>query len=150
MDWTILVKNYAVIEVCFRKVGVYCNFGKIVVDVDTYDFAGILTYDKIIGYYKEGSYIIFYHGISCNYEINPITHKVGRIYPVDSEKFRVDSPFKKTNDLVADFSKDAAISTEINDNTYVLTFDKFITDQNEAQMIIQNYMKSDLIRFREN
>lgn len=52
--------NKCVADVVFREVGKSINFGKVVIDTETYSFEGNLTLDNIKGIFKEGSYVIIY------------------------------------------------------------------------------------------
>ena len=60
------VKNVSIINVCFRKIGALFNSGRIVLDVDTYDFAGHLSDDVIVGFYRDGKYFVHYYSPPFN------------------------------------------------------------------------------------
>lgn len=52
--------NKCIADVVFRKVGESVNFGKVIIDVETYNFEGTLTLDKIKGTFQNGIYAFDY------------------------------------------------------------------------------------------
>jgi hypothetical protein len=57
----IAVDRICVADVSFRKIDSMFNVGQVILDVDTYDFAGHLTDDVIVGFYRNGTYSIYYY-----------------------------------------------------------------------------------------
>lgn len=62
------VKNVAVVNVCLRIEDKLFNQGRIILDIDTYDFAGRLTDEVIVGNYDNGMYHIYYYYIHYNFD----------------------------------------------------------------------------------
>lgn len=65
------VKNVAVVNVCLRMEDKLFNQGRIILDIDTYDFAGRLTDEVIVGIYNNGMYDIYYYNIQYNFDNSP-------------------------------------------------------------------------------
>ena len=61
------VKNVAIVNICLRMEGTLFNQGRIILDIDTYDFAGRLTDEVIVGKYNNGMYDIYYYNIQYNF-----------------------------------------------------------------------------------
>lgn len=57
----IAINRVCIAEICFRKKDALFNTGKIVLDVDTFDFAGFITGDVIVGYYRNEKYYVYYY-----------------------------------------------------------------------------------------
>lgn len=131
----ITVKNFEVIEVCFRsfqKDNVFVNIGKIIIDSDTYNFAGFLTQDEIVGYFKEDHYEIYYTSVSHKVNINPNTHRVEKgVYPIERKKMESYVEFVKTGDLQNDF-----LTTFLMGNC-VLNFKKIIREDDVKEKVLK-------------
>lgn len=65
------VKNVAVVNVCLRMEDKLFNQGRIILDIDTYDFAGRITDEVIVGIYNNGMYDIYYYNIQYNFDNSP-------------------------------------------------------------------------------
>lgn len=144
----IAVKNVVVINVCLGIEGKMFNEGRIILDIDTYDFAGRLTDDIILGFYKDGRYTICYYYKTFGTDVLP------QIYYEDSEdedvmyeyqeyKFILIVPFQK-NDVVDDFSQRRMKFEEYG---ILISFEDFETDVHEIERCIKN--NSDLIEQRD-
>ena len=97
------VSNVGVINVTFRRANFLYNEGRIVVDVKTYDFAGHLANDVVIGFYRDGVYTIHYYYHAYDFELS--------------------IPFEKTVPA-EDFTGRQLICVDGEDE-FVFTFEKF-------------------------
>lgn len=64
----IAIKNICVLNICIRQLDKWSNRGKVLLDIDTYDFAGHLSDDTIIAFYKDGMYTIYYYYMHYEFE----------------------------------------------------------------------------------
>lgn len=122
---TIAVKNVGIINICFRREGMLFNQGRIVLDIDTYDFAGHITNDVIVGYYEEDMYHIHYYYKIDLFEIDPLTQvivDVGNAYEEYHLEFLME--FKR-GILPNDFT-----GTLLRDEDYTVTFENMESDPN--------------------
>ena len=133
----IAVKNVCVVNVCFRRIGKLYNDGKIVVDVDSYDFAGRLTDDVIVGFYENGKYHIYYYYKNYDFDVDlkletPKTAEyIYNEYLIEmSTKFEKNSP---EYDFVGN-----KISFYLKDDEFELSFEIIVSDMQEIQKAI-NY-----------
>ena len=140
----ITIKNFGVIEVCFRKKGIFSNVGKIIVDSDTYDFAGILTEDIIVAYFKENHYEVFCKMISYNITTDSITHLAQHVgYKINREYMQFYVPFQKTDDILKDFS--TGFLVDYDNSEYELKFGTFIENQNIVKKVLNKYVDMGII-----
>lgn len=144
----IAVKNVVVINVCLGIEGKMLNEGRIILDIDTYNFAGRLTNDIILGFYKDGRYTIYYYYKTFGTDVWP------QIYYEDSEddeimyeyqeyEFMLIIPFLK-NEVVDDF-KERDLKFEEYEIT--ISFKEFETDMNKIKRCLET--NSDLIEQRD-
>lgn len=132
---TIAVKNVGIINICFRREGMLFNQGRIVLDIDTYDFAGHITDDVIVGYYENDMYHIHYYYRTYLFEVDPITQRivdVGDSYEEYHMEFLME--FKRGT-LPGDFT-----GTQLRDEDFTVTFERMESDSN----IIRRTLESNL------
>lgn len=91
------MKNFTVVKCIFRRLGWLYNEGRIVVDLDSYNFVGHLTNDVIIAKYNKGAFEIKYY--QTTYECVEI---LGQMFLAD-KRHEMIVPFKK-GDPNLDFS----------------------------------------------
>ncbi|MBQ7410863.1 MAG: hypothetical protein IJW20_05740 [Clostridia bacterium] len=121
----IAVKNVGIINICFRREGMLFNQGRVVLDIDTYDFAGRITDDVIVGYYEEDMYHIHYYYKNHLIEINPLTQMIvnaGNDYEEYHLEFLME--FKRGN-IPEDFT-----ATQMRDEDFTVTFESMEVDSN--------------------
>lgn len=144
----IAVKNVVVINVCLGIEGKMLNEGRIILDIDTYNFAGRLTDDIILGFYKDGRYTIYYYYKTFGTDVWP------QIYYEDSEQdesmyeyreyeYMLIVPFQK-NEVVDDFRER---NMKFDEYGISISFQEFETDVHEIERCIKN--NSDLIEQRD-
>ena len=114
------VSNVGVINVTFRRANFLYNEGRIVVDVKTYDFAGHLANDVVIGFYRDGVYTIHYYYHA--YDFEPKSSQEVE-YDVNVYEFELSIPFEKTVPA-EDFTGRQLICVDGEDES-VFTFGKF-------------------------
>lgn len=118
------LKNVAVVNITFRKAGEMCNKGRVVVDIDNYNFAGRITDDVIIGSYSEGKYNIRYYYHTYTFSTKDRTGEID--YFVSEYEIELTSSFPKTY-VENDFCN-TRITFGDDNNFYELTFDDFVTE----------------------
>ena len=114
------VSNVGVINVTFRRANFLYNEGRVVVDVKTYDFAGHLANDVVIGFYRDGVYTIHYYYHA--YDFEPKSSQEVE-YDVNVYEFELSIPFEKTVPA-EDFTGRQLICVDGEDE-FVFTFEKF-------------------------
>ncbi len=62
------IKDVALVNVCLRIEDKLFNNGQVILDIETYDFAGRLTNDVIIGLYDGKKYTIYYYYQNYEFE----------------------------------------------------------------------------------
>lgn len=103
------IKNVAVVNVCLRMEGELFNQGRIILDIDTYDFAGRLTDEVIVGLYDNGMYHIYYYHVQYNFSGNPQIDLFGNVsegemeFEYDEYEIEMQVQFEK-NKLPNDFT----------------------------------------------
>ncbi len=136
------VKNVSVINICFRSKGTFVNEGRIVLDIDTYNFVGHLTDDVIVGYYGGGMYQIYYFYKEYQMKFDPETQLIIAVSDVYQEyQYEMFMRFRKNN-LKSDFS-----NTVICDLDYSITFEKIEDDLDIIRRTIEE--NSDLLIGKE-
>lgn len=93
----IAVNKVCIAEICFRKKDVLFNEGKVVLDIDTYDFAGFITDDVIVGYYRDGKYQVYYYYNCIEFREIPNSPKIntGTVlqYSYEQKVFNLEAEF---------------------------------------------------------
>ena len=117
------VSNIAVVNVTFRRANFLYNEGRVVVDIGTYDFAGHLANDVVVGFYRNGVYEIhyFYH----DYDFKP-TKQSEVEYDVSVYEYELSIPFEKTAPG-EDFTGRRVICGQADDE-FSFTFEQFEPD----------------------
>ena len=133
----IAVKNVCVVDVCFRRLGLLYNDGRIIVDIDTYDFAGHITDDVIVGFYRNGKYYIHYYYKTYIFDVNPVTGMIeGEGYQWEEYEIQLTVDFKKRTPK-EDFVNNMLEFGDDSDS-YVLTFETIISEIQEIQNTLNN------------
>jgi len=133
----IKVKNFVVAEFCFRKLGQYANYGNVVVDTDSYNFAGMITDEKIVGYYENKKYTIHYYKSLLDMQQNPITYQYIYRYILMAEHISYKVGFIRTEDIEKDFTNIKLIKAM---EGYEIEFVKLCNDIKEAKRVFDyNY-----------
>lgn len=133
----IAVKNVCVVDICFRRQGDLYNEGRIVVDVDTYDFAGHITDDVIIGFYRDGKYKIHYYYKTYDLDVNPITGVIEEPEVFCQEyDIYLENEFEKTT-IAQDFVNQMVVFGDGQD-LYMLSFETIVEDMQEIQKVLNN------------
>lgn len=133
----IAVKNVCIVDICFRRQGELYNEGRIVVDVDTYDFAGHITDDVIIGFYRDGKYKIHYYYKTYDLDVNPITGIIEEPEVLCQEyDIYLESKLEKTS-IAQDFVNQMLIF-ECEQDLYMLSFEYVVDDMQEIQKVLNN------------
>ena len=117
------VSNIAVVNVTFRRANFLYNEGRVVVDIGTYDFAGHLANDVVVGFYRNGVYEIhyFYH----DYDFKPAKQSEVE-YDVSVYEYELSIPFEKTVPG-EDFTGRRLICGQADDE-FSFTFEQFEPD----------------------
>ena len=117
------VSNIAVVNVTFRRANFLYNEGRVVVDIGTYDFAGHLANDVVVGFYRNGVYEIhyFYH----DYDFKPAKQSEVE-YDVSVYEYELSIPFEKTSPG-EDFTGRRLICGQADDE-FSFTFEQFEPD----------------------
>lgn len=117
------VSNIAVVNVTFRRANFLYNEGRVVVDIGTYDFAGHLANDVVVGFYRNGVYKIhyFYH----DYDFKPAKQSEVE-YDVSVYEYELSIPFEKTVPG-EDFTGRRLICGQADDE-FSFTFEQFEPD----------------------
>lgn len=91
----ITVSKVCIAEICFRKKDVLFNEGKVVLDIDTFDFAGFITNDVIVGYYRDGKYKVYYYYnfIEAKEASTPLTALGIKQYSYGQKEFELEAEF---------------------------------------------------------
>lgn len=132
----IAIKNVCIVDICFRRVGLLYSEGRIVVDIDTYDFAGRITDDIIIGFYRDGKYNIHYYYKTYIFNVNPITGILeGPEYQWEEYEIRLTADFEKTTPR-EDFVENMLKFWNQNDE-FILSFEYIISDIQEIQKTLE-------------
>ncbi len=79
----IAVSKICIAEICFRKKDALFNEGKVVFDIETFDFAGFITDDVIVGYYRNGKYYVYYYYNVYVFRDLPDSPKINMETPVE-------------------------------------------------------------------
>lgn len=114
------VSNVGVINVTFRRANFLYNEGRVVVDVKTYDFAGHLANDVVVGFYRDGVYTIHYY--YHTYDFEPKNSQEVE-YDVNVYEFELSIPFEKTVPA-EDFTGRQLVCIDGEDE-FTLTFEQF-------------------------
>lgn len=127
------VSNIAVINVTFRRANFLYNEGRIVVDVKTYDFAGHLANDVVVGFYRDGAFVIhyFYH----SYDFKPVNSQDVE-YDVDVYEYELSIPFEKTVPA-EDFTGRQLVCISDEDE-FIFTFEQFESNLQKVYETINN------------
>lgn len=141
----IAVKNVCIVDICFRRLGLLYNEGKIVVDIDTYDFAGHITDDIIVGFYRDGKYQIHYYYKTYIFDVDPITGVIeGPGFKWEEYEIYLENDFEKTS--IAEDFVDRMLKFGDDQEMYILSFENIIADMQEIQKVL-NY-NTDLLMSR--
>lgn len=133
----IAVKNVCIVDICFRRLGLLYNEGRIVVDIDTYDFAGHITDDIIVGFYRDGKYYIHYYYKTYIFNVNPITGVVvGPEFRWEEYEIYLENDFEKRS-ITEDFVNQMLKFGDEYDE-YILSFEKIISDMQEIQKTLNH------------
>ncbi len=147
----IAVKNVAVVNVCFRIEGKMFNEGRIILDIDTYNFAGKLSNDIIFGFYDNGRYTIYYYYKTFGFEDVPEVYDDSEYDEFEEEEIEYEYqeyeivmtiPFHK-NKLPDDFRY---LKMEFDEYEISITFDEFESDMDAIQRCLED--NADLIEQR--
>ena len=142
----IVLTNYCIADVCFRN-RTFFNTGKVVIDVDTYNFAGIITHDKIVGYFEGNEYQIFY--AKTVYDIATIPFPFSPLYSIENireEELEFSCGGRDmTGNIIIDL-KDAIFPLDFE---HVLQFKEFGTDLEEMATVLRNTMAHGLVEIRK-
>lgn len=131
----IAVKNVSAVDICFRKEGLLYNEGRIVVDVETYDFAGHITDDVIVGFYRNGIYYIHYYYMTYIFDINPITGiSENPMYQYEEYEIQLKVEFERTT-IPNDFTKKIL---KFGKDKYSLTFEQIVPDVRQINEVVNN------------
>lgn len=134
----IAVRNVCVVDVCFRMMGKLYNEGKIIVDIDSYDFAGYLTDDVIIGLYEDGKYNIQYYYKNYNFDgdIRVRENEIG--YQLEEYLIELSTELKKTipnKDFVSN-----ELCFKYGTDMFFLSFNTIISEQKEIERVLESNM----------
>lgn len=133
----IAVKNVCIVDICFRRLGLLYNEGRIVVDIDTYDFAGHITDDIIVGFYRNGKYYIHYYYKTYIFNVDPITGVVvGPEFRWEEYDIYLENDFEKKS-IAEDFVNQMLKFGDEQD-TYILSFENIISDMQEIQKTLNH------------
>lgn len=133
----IAVKNVCIVDICFRRLGLLYNEGRIVVDIDTYDFAGHIADDIIVGFYRDGKYYIHYYYKTYIFNVNPITGVVvGPEFRWEEYEIYLENDFEKRS-ITEDFVNQMLKFGDEYDE-YILSFEKIISDMQEIQKTLKH------------
>ena len=141
------VKNVAVVNVCLRIEGTLFNQGRVILDIDTYDFAGRLTDEVIVGKYNNGMYDIYYYNIQYNFDENPYAD-LGNVcveereFEYEEYEIQMKVLFDK-NKLLDDFTGQML---SFNDAQITIAFDGFEPNMKIIQRCLEE--NADLIEQR--
>lgn len=142
------IKNVAVVNVCLRMEGKLFNQGRVILDIDTYDFAGRLTDEVIVGLYDNGMYHIYYYNVQYNFFENPQTDLFGNVseddlqFEYEESQIEMQVQFEK-NKLPNDFT---GKMFSFNDSQITIAFDGFEPDIKVIQSCLEQ--NADLIEQR--
>ena len=108
------IKDVALVNVCLRIEDKLFNNGQVILDIETYDFAGRLTNDVIIGLYDGKKYTIYYY--YQNYEFEDLEGSDDDVCEI-SEIEEVEMQFEYQEykiEMEADFKRNALPDDFIN------------------------------------
>lgn len=134
----IAVKNVCVVDVCFRRSGRLYNEGKIVLDIDSYDFAGYLTNDVIIGLYKNGEYTIHYYYNVYKFDGELFAEDDSVAYQVEEYLIEMSKEFKRTTPDVDFVNNEIMFRNGL--ETFVLSFNMIVSEKEEIEKALNHNM----------
>lgn len=118
------LKNVAVVNITFRKPGSLYNEGRIVIDVKTYDFAGHITDDVVVGFYRDGCFNIQYFYKEYETAPSPVPGMPEVILGWKEYAVELSVEFEKTT-VEQDFTDRKLFFGRNSDDQYELTFEGF-------------------------
>ncbi len=141
----IAIKNVTVVNVTFRIEGKMFNEGRIILDIDTYNFAGKLSNDIIFGFYDNGIYTIYYYYKAFGFEGLPEVYDDSEYYEFEECEYEYQEYqfVMKMNKLPDDF-KD--LKMHFDEYEILITFEEFETDMEVIQRCLET--NADLIEQR--
>ncbi len=93
------IKDVALVNVCLRIEDKLFNNGQVILDIETYDFAGRLTNDVIIGLYDGKKYTIYYY--YQNYEFEDLEGSDDDVCEVSED----DEVFENSEDEIEEYEE---------------------------------------------
>lgn len=140
----ISVKNVCIVNICFQKKGELFNQGRIVLDIDTYDFAGHITDDVIVGFYKNGIYYIYYYYNKWSFDVDPSLLMTDEIVNQFEEyEIQMSCGFGR-NKLPEDFTD---VMMKFDDGNYVIRFEGIVSERETIQRYLE--YNQDLLKPRK-
>lgn len=140
------LKDVAVVNITFRKPGSLYNEGRIVIDVKTYNFAGHITDDVIVGFYRDGAFFIQYFSKEYYTTPSPVPGMPDAI--VDWKEYVVELTVEFEKTMVEnDFINHKLFFGQNSENQYELTFEGFETNLQNIYRTLQ--CTEDLMKLRD-